>query len=245
MYILIHLKKLSTKTSNFMQNNRVLSLDILRGLAVFLMILYHLSFDLNYFNFLSLDLNNQIFWKLFRYLIIFLFLFSFGYSMILSSYISSTKKILKRIAILFTLASTITIVTYFIFPKSWIYFGILHFILLAYIYAQFLIKLKPITLLAIVIVLYILYFLGFLHTSFIYETLKELLHLPSKSEDLVRFFPWFNIVLIGMAFAKYKVLEKINIKYELKYLKILGQNALLVYMIHQPILFGIIFLLSK
>ncbi|MHB8745447.1 MAG: heparan-alpha-glucosaminide N-acetyltransferase domain-containing protein, partial [Gammaproteobacteria bacterium] len=37
-------------------------MDVLRGVAIVLMIAYHFCFDLNYYRVLSIDFNNAPFW---------------------------------------------------------------------------------------------------------------------------------------------------------------------------------------
>ena len=46
-----------------MNTNRVIGLDVIRGLAVFFMVIFHLCFDLDYFKFINIDMIHGIFWK--------------------------------------------------------------------------------------------------------------------------------------------------------------------------------------
>ena len=226
-----------------MAQNRVISLDTIRGFAVFLMIIYHFCFDLDYFGFITIDLFDDMFWKAFRTFIISSFLFSLGYSLILSNNILDIKKTAKKLLILLVLSSLVTIATYFIFPYSWIYFGILHFIIFGYFVALFFRAFSAITLLIIASILHTLYLFDYIGFTFLYEYLKPILTLPGRTEDLLRFFPWFSMVLIGMSFAKAKVLEKIIIQ-DIKPLSFLSHNALVIYIIHQPILFSLVYLFT-
>ncbi len=208
------------------------------------MIIFHFAFNLNYFNFISIDIINNIFWKSFRLLIVFMFLFSFGYSLQLSNKIFNLRKNFKKLSILLSMCLLITFSTYMIFPNTWIYFGILHFIFVSYIISFFLLKFSASILFIIALSFYTLYNIDILSTNFIYEFTKEYLNLPSKTQDLVRFFPWYSVVLLGIAASKIKLLEYFNIQSTTKWILFLGQNSLMIYMTHQIILFSLIYLLS-
>jgi uncharacterized membrane protein len=72
--------------------------------------------------------------------------------------------------------------------------------------------------------------------------------LPSGyTEDLVTIFPWFAIVLIGIFIVAMGCHLSPHLKANFISNKIafLGRHSLIIYMIHQPILFGAILLLSK
>jgi uncharacterized membrane protein len=59
--------------------------------------------------------------------------------------------------------------------------------------------------------------------------------------DLVSFFPWIGVVLLGV-FVMHKNLFKIRVKPNifLNQLVLLGQHSLIIYLIHQPILYGLL-----
>jgi len=65
-------------------------------------------------------------------------------------------------------------------------------------------------------------------------------HKPA-TEDYVPFLPWFGVLLLGMALGKYLHLggylyaKKIRWGRQLIWM---GQHSLLIYMLHQPILLG-------
>jgi uncharacterized membrane protein len=73
------------------------------------------------------------------------------------------------------------------------------------------------------------------------EWARNNLNLPYQTMDLVPLFPWMGAVLIGI-YLQYQNLfgfkfSKSKIKDILSYL---GKRSLLIYMIHQPILFSIV-----
>jgi uncharacterized membrane protein len=66
------------------------------------------------------------------------------------------------------------------------------------------------------------------------------LGIPSRTVDLVSFFPWIGVVLIGV-FVMHKELFQVEVKTSAisDKLVILGQHSLVIYLIHQPILYGL------
>ena len=58
------------------------TLDTIRGISVAMMFVFHLIFDLNYFKFTEIPLFSNIFYILWRYLIVSLFLIAVGVSLV-------------------------------------------------------------------------------------------------------------------------------------------------------------------
>ena len=228
-----------------MKTQRINGLDIFRGLAILAMILYHFTYDLNYFNIISMDMNHTPSILMIRYTIMSMFLLSVGMSLSLAHKNSiKWSAIRKRILQLGIASLLVSMATYLVFPNNWVYFGILHFVLLASLIILPLLKFPKVTL---VLSLFIL--LGsatqLLHLHGLYEFLQVPLSLPLHSEDLVPLFPWLAVVLLGTLIIHHDLHQKIfkhnffNINLSInKILKKMGQNSLLIYLIHQPILFG-------
>jgi len=228
-----------------MTKQRIDGLDIFRGWAILFMVLYHFTFDLNHFHFIAIDMNHCLEFLISRYTIMSMFLLGVGMSLTLAHKKGvKWKAIGKRILILGVSSTLVSIATYVEFPNSWIYFGILHFILLASFLALPFLNYPKIALFTAFIIL-----LGsatqLLHMHGVFSFLQPLLHLPPlNSEDLVPLTPWFSVVLLGTVLINYGVHEKIfthnffNSKFSWnKALKFMGQNSLLIYLVHQPILF--------
>lgn len=226
-----------------MQKTRYLELDFLRGIAVFLMIIFHISYDLNYFHFIQIDIYNHHsnLWKYFRNIIVTLFLLSMGISLSIAYEKKFDKrKILKQFYTLFFSSLSITIVTYILYPKYFIYFGILHFITLSFILGLLFVRHSIIALVLGFMIIIFSYF-NLIHLHFIYQYFQSLLSLPHKTKDFINFFPWFGVVLIGIFLGKYKLfLFPIKKDFLTKKIIFLGQHALPIYLIHQPFLFGAI-----
>ena len=231
---------------------RVVGLDIFRGWAIVLMVAYHSCYDLNHFRYIHVDLDRDPLFVYGRYLIVSMFLLSVGMSL----YLSHTpairwSRMRKRTLLLGAASAIITVVTALQFPHSWVYFGILHFILVASWVGLFFLSSPALALtMAISILLGSLW--GWLDVHWLFELLKAPLHLPTRyTEDVVRFFPWFGAVLLGIAMAGYGlhrrlfVLPLFSADHRLhRYLAFAGRHALIIYLLHQPLLFGIFSLLS-
>jgi len=220
---------------------RYLQLDFIRGIAIILMVVFHISFDLNNFHFINIDIYNKegLFWFHFRMIILTLFITSVGISLSLvhQNYINY-QKVWKRFITLFGASTLITLATIITFPHSWIYFGVLHFITLSSILAIPFLRFKYLSLfLGTTIV--ILFNLHLINTNFIYQFTKPLLNLPTYTEDLVSFTPWFGVILIGIFIGKTKLfLFPIQKNKITKNIAFLGKHSLFIYLAHQPIFFG-------
>ncbi|HIO92119.1 MAG TPA: DUF1624 domain-containing protein, partial [Leucothrix mucor] len=59
-------------------------LDVTRGIAIVLMIIYHFSFDLDNFNYIQIDMDSALGWQTFRSVIVTLFLTTMGISLALT-----------------------------------------------------------------------------------------------------------------------------------------------------------------
>ena len=225
---------------------RVIDIDVLRGVAVVLMIVFHFSYDLNYFGYIDIQMTKELFWVSFQLFIVSLFLLIVGVGLYLGYQNAfDLKKLLKRVLFLGVGSILITISTMYNTPNYWVYFGILHFILVASIVGVPFVKF-PRTSLVIGILIVLGYNLKIIGFHWLFEILKPLLNLPNHTVDVVRFFPWFGVVLIGI-FIGSKGWYNLGIK-ENRVTNIfvfIGKNALIIYLIHQPILFGFFMAYNK
>lgn len=222
---------------------RYLQPDFLRGMAIVLMVCFHFCFDLNHFQLITIDIYHGLFWHYFRYLIVTLFLLCVGISLHLAhSEGINWRKGLKRLMILAAASLVVSVASYIIFPKTWIYFGILHFIAVASLAGLLFIRLPHIAL-TVGIVMIVLWNMGYADMHWLYQQTAPLLHLPKHTEDLVPFIPWFGVVLIGIylgnsGFYRFRLPEYRSVVS----IAFLGRHALLIYLVHQPILFSLTYL---
>ncbi|QOR61992.1 heparan-alpha-glucosaminide N-acetyltransferase [Sulfurovum sp. ST-21] len=234
------------------KNKRIEGLDIFRGIAICLMICFHFFYDLNHFNLIEIDLGHDTFWLAFRYLIISMFLIGAGISLALTHQNGIRwKHVLRRSIILFAASLAISVVTYLQFPSSWVYFGIIHFIFIASLAGLLFIRFPAVALILAAILLIGSFFQWF-HMHWLFSMLQPLLMLPSRyTVDLVPFVPWFAAVLLGIFLTGYNLHFKPFHFLEMSMrsirtaspLSFLGRHSLLIYLLHQPLIFGIFLLL--
>ncbi|HWR63012.1 MAG TPA: heparan-alpha-glucosaminide N-acetyltransferase, partial [Candidatus Thermoplasmatota archaeon] len=130
-------------------SGRFWEIDALRGIAIILMILYHLVFDLNYFMLYTTDLNSLPV-LLFLYPVSTTFLLLVGISLTISYSRAQQKlskqqlqvKFLKRGTSVFGLGLLITLVTWVYPHDGYIMFGVLHCIGLSILLAYPLIRFR-------------------------------------------------------------------------------------------------------
>lgn len=222
------------------QQERLLSLDVVRGIAIVSMLLFHFTFDLNYFHIFEINIRTEWFWRIYRWIGLSLFLWVSGYALVmLHKRQVYWKKAFKRSGKLLLLALVISAVSVYLFPHSFIYFGALHFIAVATIIGLLFVHRPYIALLAALIILIGSYY-GVITMHGLYATTREYLHLPRISQDLVPLVPWMAPLLLGIFSAHMRILPQIKEGPFIKHILFLGRHSLLIYMVHQPIFFGIL-----
>jgi len=219
-------------------------LDTYRGSAVLLMIVFHFCWDLREFNHMSYNLTDS-FWVGFRAVILFLFLTAVGWSAYISKrkenhLANHFKKFLARQIKLLLSATCISLITYIAFPSQWIYFGILHFILIiSFIHYPF--ASYPALSAIIGLTIGLLFFLTdwFLFPH-VYNLITDELGAPKYTLDIVYPFPWVACVFVGPIIGK--TLSKISLQNSpfANILSWLGRNALGIYLLHQVILYSLV-----
>lgn len=102
-------------------------LDAVRGVALLWMTLYHFAFDLNYFGFIQQDFYRSPVWTLQRTCILSLFLFCAGGGQAIAvSGAQGWPQFWRRWAQIAGCALLVSAGSALVFPRSWIYFGVLH-----------------------------------------------------------------------------------------------------------------------
>lgn len=237
---------MALSSNKVISSQRYFSLDIIRGIAIVLMVVFHFSFDLNNFKFIDINIYNSSFWHYFRFVIVSMFLLCVGISLYLSNKNGiNFSKIKKRFFILILASLAISLSTYVTFPNSWIYFGILHFIAFVSVVGLFFVFIPTLSLLLGLFII-IGWNLNILDMHWLFDVLHEFVNLPARTEDSVPLTPWFGVVLLGIyigykGFFNFKVVEN----RVTKKIAFLGRHSLVIYLIHQPILFSSVYLIHN
>jgi len=138
----------------------------------------------------------------------------------------------------------ISLATWIAFPAYWVYFGIIHFILLASLLGLPFVGRGVLSLISGILIL-LLYWSGLWQETGLYSLLKAPLHLPRYTLDLVPLLPWFGVVLLGIAFAAFGLHRRIEEwlpEHRFPSLRWSGRHALAIYLLHQPLLYGAVYL---
>lgn len=226
---------------------RFWEIDVARGAAVVMMIAFHLFFDLNYFGIIANSFGSGFWWGFARF-IASTFIFLAGISVTIS-YARKGNSFLRG-AKIFGFGLLITLMTWLLLKNGTIYFGILHFIGISVMLSPLFMKFKKINVLIGLAIIGIgIYLSGFV---FNFPWLLWLGLAPSGIYMLDYFpiFPWFGLFLIGMYFGKrfypkgkraFKIFDASK-NLLVKPFTFLGRNSLIIYLLHQPILIGILYL---
>ena len=176
---------------------RIFLIDLMRFMAIVLMVIFHLTYDLNQFRYVNVSFSDP-FWFWLPRLIVFLFLICVGMSLsIVHNPVFKPQKFWPRLVKLLIGALLVSISTYFMFPKQWVYFGTLHCIAATTLMAVPFINKPKLSLVLGIIILSSMYFTGvnFVNVGKFFG---------SKSMDFIPVYPWFSIVLFGIYFKTFK-----------------------------------------
>ncbi|UCE89186.1 MAG: DUF1624 domain-containing protein [Pseudomonadota bacterium] len=233
---------------------RYLFIDVLRGSAIALMILYHFCFDLDYFGFASFDFNNDPLWLGFRAFIVSMFLGLVGVSLWLSTRRGiNPRSYLRRLALLVLYAGLASTASYLLYPDSMIFFGILHFITVASVLGLLFRGFYWLNLALGVILIVLPWF--FSHPFFDQTGLQWvglMTHKP-HTEDYVPLIPWFGVVLLGLFagrdFFSREPLPAVagwhSSHRAARVLAFGGRHSIHIYILHQPVLMGVLYVVAR
>ncbi|RAR76371.1 putative membrane protein [Paracidovorax anthurii] len=108
-------------------SERALAVDALRGVAMVWMTVFHFCFDLSHFGFWPQEFRTDPFWTLQRTAIVSLFLFCAGLGQAMAwSQGLGWGRFFRRWGQIAACALLVTAGSYWMFPRSFIHFGVLH-----------------------------------------------------------------------------------------------------------------------
>ncbi len=220
--------------------SRNYEIDLLRGFAIVLMVMFHFGYDLTVFGWTDFSTSKDIEWRIFRTVIVSGFLLAVGMSSYLAYHKSINRmKLGKTVGKLFVVSMFISIGSILMHPSTWVYFGIIHLITVALPISVLFVRLPNLALIMGVLSI-VGYWTGTLNLHPIWEWSVLHLGIPIRTVDLASFFPWIGVVLIGV-FLMHKELFQVKVSPNatLNKLVFLGRHSLIIYLVHQPILYGL------
>ena len=235
----------SAGASDRRPSTRLASVDALRAVALIAMIVYHFCFDLRYFGVIGADFEHDPFWLGARTLILSSFLLLAGVSLVLAdvSKISSAR-FWRHVATIAGCALLVSAASYALFPVTFIWFGVLHAIAVTLVLARPLVR-YPRAALAVGAVI-IATGLALSHPMFDQFALGWIGFMTAKpyTEDYVPLFPWAGVVFCGIAVGHALVRNRFALLAPVatppRWLAWLGRHTLAIYMLHQPVLLGVL-----
>lgn len=221
-------------------------LDVVRGIAVIMMIAFHLVYDLHFFFGVQTLAFRSGFWYYEGRVTAILFIMLTGVvsALLARKYAGKElwrKNLLRGLRVLL-FASLVTLVTWLYWPDMTIYFGILHFLSFGILLSLFFVRFAY----ANIFFALVFIILGTQFQSFAFDSywLFPLGFSSSSiaSFDYYPFFPWFGVLLLGIAAAN---IFRVGFSLQFSRLGVLGfagRHSLAIYLVHQPILLGLLYL---
>lgn len=217
------------------------------------MILYHAAYDLGYLGLAEVDLSEP-FWFFEGHFVRFSFLLLVGISLVVSykdkpNYPYYLGHHVRRALKLMLIALFITAATWFVEPSHTVLFGILHLISFGILLGALLVRSRFLPVLAALACFY----LGFAFASTELPTASYLFlgikPVGFSTFDYFPLFPWLGVVFLGISLAheldrRGKLTQAENTRPPGLLSKI-GQHALLIYLIHQPVLVAGLLIVSR
>lgn len=223
---------------------RIEALDIARTLALACMVVFHFTFDLMLFGYVAPGTVYQGFWPYFARGIAGSFLFLAGVSL----WLAHGRGIRwpgfwRRLGMLVAAALVVSVATWASIGDAWIRWGILHAIAAASLIGLLFLRVPGLLTLALAVVV-------FLAPQYLRADMfnaEWLLWVGLSTEvppmvDYLPLAPWLAPLLAGVAVARWVPWDRLRTTPTplSRALGWPGQHGLAVYLIHQPVLFGAI-----
>jgi len=261
---LLNLEYLKKKTLHTPASQRFIEIDMLRGLAIILMIFGHLLWDLDYFGLMTI--NGGIYSALQRSVQPMFFILV-GISLVVSKKkIENLKsndenKYYKRHILrgskIFGIGMILTLLTLIFIPETPIYFGVLHCIGLSVILSAPFLKFRKFNLLFAFLILFASLVISVynLENPTIFHLILGIhqTDIWNYTVDYFPLLPWFGICLLGIVIGdclyvgserKFRLPDLSRFR-SIKIFQWCGQHSLIIYLLHQPIIAGAISILTK
>lgn len=237
-----------------MHARRFDSLDALRGIAIVWMTLFHFCFDLNHFGYLKQNFYADPFWTWQRGAIVSLFLFTAGVGQAVAAQQGQGwPRFWRRWAQVAAGALLVTAGSYAMYPRSFIYFGVLHGMAAMLLVARLTAGWGRWLWLLGALALALGFIAPWLHGAWpqldvLNQRAFNWLGLISRkpvTEDYVPLIPWLGVMWWGMAAGAWTLRQRphwlgADPGAAGRPLAWLGRWSLSYYLLHQPVLIGLL-----
>jgi len=240
---------------------RLQKLDIFRGIAILLMIIFHINYSLlNIFNIDALNFS-KIFWFIEGRISALLFIFIAWISFLLAEkkyWNKIIKKYIKVIALLSWISLLISLSTFLFFTEQYIRFWIIHFFALSFLLMLLFRLFKYYNFLFwIIFIIYWFYFIPVIESKYFYFLWFTYNWFSSAYYYPILPYLWIILLWYSLGLLLYNKnkldifkLKPYSNKFILKKIFIILNNffeymwkkSLIIYLIHQPIIIFIIYL---
>jgi uncharacterized membrane protein len=221
-------------------------LDALRAVAIVWMAAFHFCFDLNHFGFIHQNFRVDPVWTAQRTSIVSLFLFCAGIGQAIAmAQGQGWPRFWRRWAQIAGCAVLVTLGSMWMFPKSYIAFGVLHCIALLLIVLRLTAGAGR-----------ALWLMGLIAVALPWVVQHPWFDLPwtnwiglvtrkPVTEDYVPLLPWMGVTWWGLAAGQWVLARRRDwitgaLPRALRPLAVLGRWSLSFYMLHQPVLIGLL-----
>ncbi len=230
--------------------SRLGGLDSLRGLAIVWMMAFHFSFDLNWFGYIHTDFYTDPLWLWQRVCIVSLFLLSSGLSQAVGdARARSEAAFWKRWAQIFGAGLLVVVGSWLVFPQSFIYFGILQGVAAMLLVHRVLgRRLGAWVLVLAPLVIAAPHVLASARFNPPLWNWTGLITRKPVTEDYVPLLPWLGVFWAGAglgALLRRVDLRPLRVLPRVAPLAWLGRWPLSIYLLHQPLLIGLLWLGSR
>lgn len=220
-----------------MENKRIFEIDVLKLVAIALMVIFHLIYDLNEFFGLNVTYESG-FWYFLGRMAAIMFIILSGINS------GFSKDIFKKGIVTLGFGLIVSIITFITFENQFVRFGILHFLGICMMLYPILKKLNKWVLLIFAIIILFgvntpIYNIG------IFNFFDNFF--GKASVDYYPLFPYISLYIIGIILYKifyYKKISILNMYTKNKIIISASKNSLLIYLLHQPLILGLMFLIS-